>query len=313
VLGLVRVADLDEALAVHHGSGFGLTGGLHSLDPGEVERWLAAVQVGNAYVNRTITGAIVGRQPFGGWRASSVGPGAKAGGPGYVAQLARWADDGLPTRGAPPGPEVAALLETFERAGVADDWLRAAAASDQHWWQAELGRPRDPSGLACEANERRHVPHPGVVVRVGSVDRRALRVALALARCGTPAGWSVAVASPLDGLVHPPPRVETDEALAARLPDLAGGRLRALDPPSPEVLLAARRHHVDVLDDPVVANGRLELRWYLREQTVSRTLHRFGSLVERGPRRAGGVPGAGRPPAAAPAEAARPSALGARC
>ena len=79
VLGLVRAADLDEALEIQNSSSFGLTGGIHTLDPGEVERWLAAVEVGNAYVNRHITGAIVQRQPFGGWKRSSVGPGAKAG------------------------------------------------------------------------------------------------------------------------------------------------------------------------------------------------------------------------------------------
>ena len=69
---------------------FGLTGGIQSLDPAEVDEWIARVEVGNAYVNRSITGAIVQRQPFGGWKRSSVGPGAKAGGPNYVRQLGRW-------------------------------------------------------------------------------------------------------------------------------------------------------------------------------------------------------------------------------
>ena len=49
---------------------------------------MTGIEAGNLYVNRPITGAIVGRQPFGGWKASSVGPGAKAGGPNYVLQLA---------------------------------------------------------------------------------------------------------------------------------------------------------------------------------------------------------------------------------
>ena len=90
---------------------FGLTGGIHSLDDAEVERWLDAVQVGNAYVNRHITGAIVQRQSFGGWKQSVVGPGAKAGGPNYVAQLGRWADatgEGAGTPSGTPGPRRAA-------------------------------------------------------------------------------------------------------------------------------------------------------------------------------------------------------------
>ena len=55
--------------------------GSSRLDDREIDRWLDRVEAGNLYVNRPITGAIVGRQPFGGWKASSVGPGAKVGGP----------------------------------------------------------------------------------------------------------------------------------------------------------------------------------------------------------------------------------------
>src|SRR3712207_8560171 len=52
---------------------FGLTAGLHSLDAAEVRQWLDSVEAGNLYVNRGITGAIVRRQPFGGWKRSAVG------------------------------------------------------------------------------------------------------------------------------------------------------------------------------------------------------------------------------------------------
>ena len=90
VLGLMRADDLDHAIALANAQPFGLTSGIQSLDDREIARWADAVEAGNLYVNRPITGAIVGRQPFGGWKASSVGPGAKAGGPNYVLQLARW-------------------------------------------------------------------------------------------------------------------------------------------------------------------------------------------------------------------------------
>ena len=73
VLGLMRADSLDEALELQNATAFGLTGGLHSLDEEEIERWTEAVEVGNAYVNRHITGAIVRRQSFGGWKASLFG------------------------------------------------------------------------------------------------------------------------------------------------------------------------------------------------------------------------------------------------
>ncbi len=93
VLGVLRAPDLATAVAWQNMPPFGLTGGIHSLDPAEVAQWLEAVEVGNAYVNRGITGAIVQRQPFGGWKRSAVGPTTKAGGPDHVASLGRWSLD----------------------------------------------------------------------------------------------------------------------------------------------------------------------------------------------------------------------------
>jgi RHH-type proline utilization regulon transcriptional repressor/proline dehydrogenase/delta 1-pyrroline-5-carboxylate dehydrogenase len=107
VLGLMRADDLDHAIELQNATPFGLTGGIHSLDDTEVEHWLEHVQVGNAYINRGITGAIVQRQPFGGWKRSSVGCGPKAGGPDYVAEM---------VTGAPVPIELAIAERSYRRA-----------------------------------------------------------------------------------------------------------------------------------------------------------------------------------------------------
>lgn len=83
VLGVARADDLDHATESRNASASGLTGGIQSLDDREVDHWLDRVEVGNAYVNRHIRGAIVQRQPFGGWKRSSVGCGPTAGGSHY--------------------------------------------------------------------------------------------------------------------------------------------------------------------------------------------------------------------------------------
>ena len=85
LLTVEPVADVEAALAVLDGLPFALTGGLFARDPATVERVVAAAPVGNLYVNRAITGAKVGRQPFGGRRLS--GTGAQAGGPDYLLQF----------------------------------------------------------------------------------------------------------------------------------------------------------------------------------------------------------------------------------
>ncbi len=162
VLGLMRAADLDEAIAIQNGTPFGLTGGIHSLDDAEVARWRAAVRVGNAYVNRPITGAVVRRQPFGGWKRSSLGPGAKAGGPNYTG-----------------------LFVTPPATTGADNYRQC--------WDEYFAVDHDPSGLACESNVLRYRPCRGVVLRLASEDDAAASLARsAAAVCSVPLHLSFA-------------------------------------------------------------------------------------------------------------------------
>ena len=250
VLGLMAAADLDEAISLQNAVDYGLTGGIHSLDPTEVDRWLDEVQVGNAYVNRQITGAIVQRQPFGGWKRSVVGPGAKAGGPDYLLQLGTWQ-----------------AVEPVRSATV----LAAAEESDAIWWKRHYGVDHDPTGLFCEANVLRYRPRPDVIVRVGrDADPFEVGRVLAAARqCGVQP--EVSRADEVD-----------DGAFADSLSDHRFGRIRYVGGGGgigDEVRCAAIAAEVDLVDAPVATSGRLELRWYLREQAISRTLHRFGNLV----------------------------------
>jgi RHH-type proline utilization regulon transcriptional repressor/proline dehydrogenase/delta 1-pyrroline-5-carboxylate dehydrogenase len=87
VLGVMTADTLEEAIAIQNQIEYGLTAGLHSLNTDELGLWLDTIQAGNLYINRGITGAIVQRQPFGGWKKSAVGAGTKAGGPNYLAGL----------------------------------------------------------------------------------------------------------------------------------------------------------------------------------------------------------------------------------
>ena len=85
VLAVLRAANMDEALALADDSEYALTGGLFSRNPAHIRKVMAECAVGNLYINRGITGAMVGRQPFGGFRLSGVG--SKAGGPDYLLQF----------------------------------------------------------------------------------------------------------------------------------------------------------------------------------------------------------------------------------
>jgi RHH-type proline utilization regulon transcriptional repressor/proline dehydrogenase/delta 1-pyrroline-5-carboxylate dehydrogenase len=82
VLSVMKAKDLSEALAIANGVQYALTGGIFSRGPANIERARREFRVGNLYINRKITGALVGRQPFGGFKLS--GGGTQAGGPDYL-------------------------------------------------------------------------------------------------------------------------------------------------------------------------------------------------------------------------------------
>jgi RHH-type transcriptional regulator, proline utilization regulon repressor / proline dehydrogenase / delta 1-pyrroline-5-carboxylate dehydrogenase len=85
VLAVIKAADFAAAIKIANNTNYALTGGLYSRTPSHIDRAKQEFEVGNLYINRSITGAIVARQPFGGYKLSGVG--SKAGGPDYLLQF----------------------------------------------------------------------------------------------------------------------------------------------------------------------------------------------------------------------------------
>jgi RHH-type transcriptional regulator, proline utilization regulon repressor / proline dehydrogenase / delta 1-pyrroline-5-carboxylate dehydrogenase len=85
VLSVLRARDFDQALEMANGTEYALTGSVFSRSPERLERAFNEFRVGNLYLNRGSTGALVERQPFGGFKMSGVG--SKAGGPDYLLQF----------------------------------------------------------------------------------------------------------------------------------------------------------------------------------------------------------------------------------
>ncbi len=242
VLGLMRATDLDHAIELQNTPQYGLTGGLQSLDPKEIDLWTDRVQVGNAYINRHITGAIVERQPFGGWKKSSIGPGTKPGGPNHLSGYGTWSQ-----------PQ-----------------LDSSSNDYRQQWNEYFTQQHDPSGLQSEANILRYLPIDKVFVRCSDptapeVDliREASRVT------GVPLEISVR-------------SQESEAALGTRLGRSSGEvRLRILAPATSELYEQANKYGVCVDTAPVTNVGRLELTHWVKEQSISRTMHRYGRLLSK--------------------------------
>ena len=114
ILAILRAIDLDEALRIAEATPYALTGGLYSRSPANIDRVKRRLRVGNIYINRPITGALVDRQPFGGFKLSGIG-GAKAGGTDYLNEflLTRAVTENTLRRGFAPEPLVRDTAESF--------------------------------------------------------------------------------------------------------------------------------------------------------------------------------------------------------
>lgn len=300
VMGIMVADSLEEAIEWQNATAYGLTGGLHSLDEDEIMHWLRHVEVGNAYVNRHITGAIVQRQSFGGWKRSSVGPGAKAGGPNYVAQLGTWTTHDRPSGQGQVGQRVSAAFANYAAlAGDAaqQEWLRAAVASDAWARDALYREETDPTGLAAEANIFRYRPVPQLSIRAGAdgLPVEVGRMVLAATCAGVPVEVSVhpevAAYISAEDVGSLGWAVESDADFCTRVADGdVTGRLRVIGEVA-GLWESAAAAHADAtpLTGEVLASGRRELLGVLREQAISQTLHRFGHL----PTKHGETEGAG--------------------
>jgi len=230
VLGVMRARDLDHAIELQNAGEFGLTGGIHSLDEHEIARWLDRVEVGNVYINRHITGAIVQRQPFGGWKRSSVGCGPKAGGPFYVEAFGTWSQGGV--------------------AATEADFVRV--------WDEYFAVGHDPSNLACERNVLRFRPLPSVGLFVAAdADQAAVAIAKIAQRvAGAPL---IMVVTPATGSVE---------------------RVRVIGSLSPDQVAECRLAGVELDLVQPVADPMVELRRWVREQSISWTRHRHGRPLD---------------------------------
>ena len=311
VIGVMRVDTLQEAIEAVNAVDYGLTSGLQTLDATELAIWLEGVQAGNLYVNRGITGAIVRRQPFGGWKRSAIGSTTKAGGPSYLLGLgevepARGKDKGEPSGPGEQGtsaldPRVASLCDAvsgqLDAADLAE--LRRALVADASAWRAGYGANRDVTGLACERNILRYRA-VDVVVRAGQGTALAdlVRVMAAGVRAGGFISLSVAdrLPQPLQNALLAAGvqvAVEDQGAWDARLAELAasgglGTRVRVIGPR--EQTSAARWSYasrvtggspdIALYTGAVTACPHSELLPFLREQAVAVTNHRFGTPLD---------------------------------
>lgn len=301
VLSVLPFQTLHEAIDIVNSNDYALTSGLQSLDDREQDIWKARIQAGNLYINRPITGAVVLRQPFGGFGASSYGPGMKAGGPNYITQFMRCSDSGQANYDMRSSDhELHQFIDHICNA-CADMSLQRSemlhAADSYTWWaEQEFLRTHDHQRLIGQDNLRRYLPVDALRIRCDDESQlQALCLCILAAR-----SVDVRCSVSIDPDCHPRCVYGLTEATLAW-----GGSIEILEESSAELELAlesgqclrlrwlpqspvpaalralapARLCHIDC-HQPLL-HGRIELLRYLREQSISFDYHRYGNLGAR--------------------------------
>lgn len=283
VLGVMCAENLEEAIRLANGTRYGLTAGLHSLDVREHQIWLQKIEVGNCYINRGITGAIVRRQPFGGCKESCFGPGPKAGGPNYLIPLMNVETVSQPmVQQSRVNQSLKPLEEHLTNLGLFSDAWKQSIQSYLFWWD-QFKQDQDPSQVLGQDNFLRYVPQKGVAVRWQQNDSLfdLARVCAIAMICQVPLQISWPDANQWPSMSGIESIQEDETTFLSRVREGKIKRLRLLSSPTEKMVEAAASFPCYICQTPVLANGRVELLNYLREMAISIETHRYGNLGER--------------------------------
>lgn len=294
LLGIMRADNLAHAIDLANDTPYGLTSGIHTLDEREKQYWMAHIQAGNCYINRGITGAIVQRQPFGGLKASSFGPGAKAGGPNYLFQLMHAEQINLPTQKGNLNGVLKLLnqaVETYEVSAEMQHLWEASVGSYALFWEHYFSKPHDFSQVMGQDNVLYYNSQTQTLrIQHGDSDIDILRVIAAaiLTNAELKLSLSDEHEPPLvkkflqeewrDQVKNITINIETEDDLIDNINSGQVERLRLLSPASQALqkVLADTACHAIIA--PVLANGRIELLHFLREVSLSSDYHRYGNI-----------------------------------
>jgi len=232
----------------------------------------------------------VRRQPFGGCKASSFGPGAKAGGPNYVAQFCHPAQVGIPHEKDIVPPKMQPLVHIADKLNLSAEQvgLWHASLESYAYWTKHFAQDHDPSKIIGQDNLFRYRPSCDVSFRITKNDSpidvlRTIAAAISVG-CHLDISYSKD-ASPIPNIefwhktiTGPKWIEESEQSYLQRVSQGHYKKIRSLSKPPESLIQAAAENATTILSNPVLANGRFELLYFLREISFSIDYHRYGSL-----------------------------------
>ncbi len=297
ILSVMRAESLQHAIELANATEYGLTSGLQSLDEREQEEWKKRIQAGNLYINRGTTGAIVRRQPFGGLKKSAMGQGTKAGGPNYVLQFCNVERIGkieekdsqthsVKTQNALKS--VPALLKNIEKESHLLHSVKEFAWQYQSCFEKHFSGEVDFSHVLGQHNVFRYLPAGLVSLRIGehANQEEVLLTILAAHLTHNSVQVSMSSKSPAKEKIKEICKLCRYDWKEEKLDDAIGQiskaqRIRAVGCTPDEIsALANALAEVgkQVFSVPNTQEARIEMLYYLQEQSISVNYHRYGYL-----------------------------------
>jgi RHH-type transcriptional regulator, proline utilization regulon repressor / proline dehydrogenase / delta 1-pyrroline-5-carboxylate dehydrogenase len=268
LVSVLRAESIEEAIEIANATPYGLTSGIHTLDSREKELWETRIVAGNLYINRTITGAIVKRQPFGGYKASSFGGYEKAGGPHYITQFTECEELSLPNEKGKIPLEILPLfnsLDSFELTETEQEVFKKSVES-YAFWAKKFKMKKEMASLYGQDNLFYLKPLSHLTIRIEQENHPLdyLRAIAACIVCDTPYSLSSSSLLSLKGV-----RVQEAREFFKK----CEGDVRLFSKPD---LTLFMNPEAKISYEPVKAWGQIELKHYLREVSLSNETHRYG-------------------------------------
>jgi len=252
ILCVMEADNLECAIELANGTSYGLTSGIETLSKEEINIWKNRVIAGNLYANRSTTGAIVQRQPFGGVKASSFGFGMKAGGPNYVRQFINFKSNKI------PNSEMKNSFKTI--------------------YQNHFNKEVDYSKVRGQHNIFKYLKAKKTIIIVDEKTKKE-DLEIVLISCET-INVPFAIYSIGDSC-HISDKKNKINALENLIEDFEEGTIiRSLIKFLPEIFMReCHRKNIHIYNRAPNTNGRIELLNYFTEQSLSINFHRYGNLM----------------------------------
>ncbi|PHS58321.1 MAG: 1-pyrroline-5-carboxylate dehydrogenase [Sulfurimonas sp.] len=295
VLSVICAEDLKDAVEIVNSTGYGLTSGLESLDIREQDYFKENLIAGNLYINRSTTGAIVLRQPFGGMRKSSIGSGKKAGGLSYVTQFMNISSIQTDTFEISSNEYLNKLQIDLENKIEFQEDIKQAfayASNFSYWKKKKFLKEFDYAKIRGQSNIIRYIPVKDVLLRIDDNDifAEVLASIMTIKMIGIKLHISISENSSRpeflfleankDLFMQNTDEISIDSENELSLLLTKAQRIRYLQEKSisTKVYETVANHALHISSEVFVSNGRIELTHYYLEQSISDSFHRYGNL-----------------------------------